>query len=378
MHDGAPLDVRRLVVVTEEMISAHGTQMLAAMVVDEAVNAGFEVVLFTPQFDAARSCWSDFLRERGVKVHSVGFWLLTRWYLPHRYLARKLWRFVATFKPDLIWSPDNEPFTCCALKSLPKAAPPFFVHDPNEASPAFDSYPEIWFSVCNRIQGLSVHGQRQKKSAKQYYRLTKPIKVIWPASMVPTDENFTYPDDSTLHFGQFGRLHRHKSISTSIRAIAALREEGYAVHLHIYGRGPEETRLKSLCSSLELSDSVTFHGEYDWRKVGECIQTVHVGLITSLCEGFGLVILELLSRSRPVIASDMGSSRELLEQMGGGWVFPLRDRDALVERMKTLCGDPELVRQTGERGRQIWQRHFSPSMMFDRYLAFWKECGADI
>lgn len=370
--------MRRLVVVTEQMVSPHGTQMLAAMVIDEAVKAGFEVVLFTPKFDAKRSCWADFLERKGVRIHTAGFWRLTRWYIPHRFLARKLWRFVRTFKPDLIWSPDNEPFTCCALKTLPELAPPFFVHDPSEASEAFDSYPDMWFSVCNRIRGLSVHGQRQMKSAKRYYQLRKPIKVIWPASIIPEAENPSYPDDSIVHFGQFGRLHRHKSISTSIRAVAALRDKGCTVHLHIFGGGPDEGPLKELCADLGLNQRVTFHGEYDWNTVGECIRTVHVGLITSLCEGFGLVILEMLSRSRPVISSDVGSSREILEEMGGGWIFPTRDYDALADRMKSLCDDSALIYKQGNRGQEVWRQNFTPTMMFERYLTFWRECGADI
>ena len=45
----------RLVVVTEQMNSPHGTQMLASLVIDQAVSAGFEVVLFTPKFDPERS-----------------------------------------------------------------------------------------------------------------------------------------------------------------------------------------------------------------------------------------------------------------------------------------------------------------------------------
>jgi glycosyltransferase involved in cell wall biosynthesis len=128
---------------------------------------------------------------------------------------------------------------------------------------------------------------------------------------------------------------------------------------------------------LRVEENVTFHGGYDWENVGECIQAVHVGLITSLCEGFGLVILEMLSRGRPVIASDVGSCREVLEELGGGWVFPNRDLDALVGRMKVLCDAPKMIEETGKNGRRIWLENFTPEMMFERYRKFWSECGAD-
>ena len=367
-----------MVVLTEQMNSPHGTQMLASLVMDQAVKAGFEVVLFTPQYDSARSYWREFLESRGIRVFSAGFWRMTRWYLPHRVLARRFWRFVDEFEPDLIWAPDNEPFTCCALELSPDPAPPFFVHDPNEASPAFDTYPDMWFSVCNRVHALSVHGRRQMRSAREYYALEKPIGVVWPASLVPERESCPYPDGPTIQFGQLGRLHRHKSVATSINAIAAVRSKGYSAHLHIFGSGPEEERLRALSSRLDLNGHVFFHGEYDWQEIDSCIQMIHVGLLPSLCEGFGLVILEMLSRGRPVIASDVGSTREVLEEMGGGWVFPIGDESALVGMMEAVCANPAMIEEQGRRGREIWREHFTPQMMFQRYLAFWRECGARV
>ncbi|GMQ81798.1 MAG: hypothetical protein BMS9Abin05_1234 [Rhodothermia bacterium] len=370
--------MRRLVIVTEQMISPHGTQMLASLVIDEAVAAGFEVVIFTPQFDSESSFWTGFLRDKKVRVFTSSFWWLTRWYLPHRALARRLWRFVRDFRPHLIWSPDNEPMTCCALASRPKDAPPFFVHDPGEGSVEFDTYPRLWFSVCNRVAGLSVHGRRQLANARKHYPMESPIKVVWPSSSRPENLELTYPDTSIIRFGQFGRLDENKSVAMSIRAIAALRAQGYAVELHIYGRGPEEESLMALSRQYKLESEVVFHGEYDWREVGRCINSIQVGLLTSKHEGFGLVILEMLSRKRPVIAGDVGSTRDVLEELGGGWVVPAQNLMALTEQMKILCEKPALIQKMGAQGQEVWNEHFTPALMFERYLAFWQECGVDI
>lgn len=360
------------------MISPHGTQMLASLVIDEAVSAGFEVVLFTPRFDPDRSCWATFLRERNVRVFSSGFWWLTRWYLPHRVLARRLWRFVRQFNPQLIWSPDNEPMTCCALESRPDGAPPFFVHDPGDARIEYGTYPRMWFSVCHRVAGLSVHGRKQLANARRHYAVTSPIKVIWPASAIPSDAFNSLPGPLPVKFGQFGRLDGNKSVALSILAIASLRARGYAVELHINGGGAEESTLMALSRQYDLDDCVFFHGEYHWRAVGDRINAVHAGLVTSKREGFGIVLLELLSRGRPVIAGDIGSTREVLGELGGGWVVPAQDLIALAEQMKRLCDEPELIRRAGADGQEIWKSHFTPAQMFERYLTFWRECGADV
>lgn len=370
--------MQRLVVVTEQMISPHGTQMLASLLIDEAVAAGFEVALFTPRYDPEASVWTEFLRERRVKVFTSNFWRLTRWYIPHRMLARRLWKFVRDFRPQLIWSPDNEPMTCCALESRPEDSPPFFVHDPSDGLVEFGTYPQLWFSVCKRVAGLSVHGHRQLANARKHYFMKNPIKVVWPSSIKPSKQDFSFPKSSTIKFGQFGRLDENKSVELSILAIAALRAQGYAVELHINGGGPEEDTLKALTRQHKLEECVFFNGEYNWRDVGDYIDLIHVGLITSKREGFGLVILEMLSRKRPVIAGDVGSSREVLGELGGGWVVPAQDLIALTEQMKTLCDRPDLIEKMGSRGQEVWSNYFTPMAMFKRYLTFWRECGVEI
>ena len=366
---------RRLVVVTEQMTSSHGTQMLASLVIDEACSAGFEVALFAPLYDPRRSDWTGFLEERNVRVFTASFWWMTRWYLPHRVLARRLWRFVERFQPQLVWSPDNEPMTCCALECRPAGAPPLIVHDPGDAEIESGRYPKLWFSICSRVSGLSVHGRRQLGNARRHYRIESPVEIVWPSSARPEEPEHPLPRISTVRFAQFGRLDRNKSVVASILAIAALRAQGITAELHIHGDGPERSHLEALCRQHVLEDRVYFHGAYHWRDVGRLIGEVHVGLITSKHEGFGLVMLELLSRKRPVVAVDVGSAREVLEELGGGWVVPAEDLVALTERMKALCREPRLIAEAGARGAEVWHAHFTPESMFRRFTEFWRTCG---
>jgi glycosyltransferase involved in cell wall biosynthesis len=47
----------------------------------------------------------------------------------------------------------------------------------------------------------------------------------------------------------------------------------------------------------------------------------------------------------PVIGSDQGGVRELVELYAGGWLFPRGDAAALAERMRALMDDPSLLSQ---------------------------------
>jgi glycosyltransferase involved in cell wall biosynthesis len=368
----------RIVIVTEEMISPHGTQMLAALLIDEAVRRGWQVVIFTAQYSRTRSAWQQFLRERGVAVFAPGFWFLTRHHLPHRVTAWRLWRHVRRHGPTLVWSPDNEPLTCHALESLPQDAPPFFVHDPSEASPDCPHYSSLWFAESKRVAGLTVHGHRQAKAARNYYRVSCPIQAVWPASFPPHRELYPPRTAGPIRFGQFGRLYAQKGPLFAVAALARVREMGYAAELHFFGQGIHASLVKELVDSLRLSQQVVFHGAYDWRDLDTIVEMVDVGLMPSIYEGFGLVMLELMSRGRPVISSDVGSSREVLEGLGGGWVVRRADTEDLAQKMALCCQNPGLVLQAGEVARRVWQMHFTPAQMFDRYLAFWRSCGVKV
>src|SRR3990172_3263912 len=164
-----------LYVVTEQMDSPHGTQMFAALIIDEVVRRGWRVKLFTAHYNPKCSAWREFLAERHVPVVRACFWFLTRYHLPHHYVSMRLWRLVRRERPNLIWSPDNEPMTCRALESMPPKSQPYFVHDPSAASEECPHYPALWFDVCGRVTGLTVHGKRQAESASRYYKLDRPI-----------------------------------------------------------------------------------------------------------------------------------------------------------------------------------------------------------
>ena len=108
------------------------------------------------------------------------------------------------------------------------------------------------------------------------------------------------------------------------------------------------------------------------------IPQIDVGLMPSIYEGFGLVMLELMSRGRPVISSDVGSSREVLEQLGGGVVVRRADTHELAAAMERFCVDRELGQRLGTAASRVWSECFTPDAMFDRYLAFWRSGGARI
>ena len=173
-----------------------------------------------------------------------------------------------------------------------------------------------------------------------------------------------------MRFGYFGRFASMKGLHFLVGAFCAIAGR-YDCELHLHGDGPEMPAIRELVRSLQLQGHIIFHGAYAQSELDDLIEAVDVGIMPSTYEGFGIVMLELMSRGRPVIASDVGSSREVLEEMGGGWVVPKADTAALSECMKFCVENPDEVRKAGRAGEEVWMKSFSPEKMFERYLRFW-------
>lgn len=169
-----------------------------------------------------------------------------------------------------------------------------------------------------------------------------------------------------------------KGIPFVIGAFAQVIEAGHDAELHFFGDGPEACSARELVDSLGLAARVSFHGGYQRQEMDDLVESIDVGLLSSIFEGFGLVMLELMSRGRPVIATDVGSSREVLEQLGGGWVVRRADTWDLARAMIHCCQHPHTVPETGRVARRVWENHFTPARLFDRLLQFWRDFGVPV
>lgn len=368
---------KRALFVIDSLESSHGTEMLTVILAGELVKLGWKLDFFAAEYTPATSPWTTVLQRLGIKVHRPHLRFLRRHLLPHRLVVSKLWRTAAHARPTLVWSPTNAILTSLALQARPKHSAPFFVHDPSEASPACPHYESLWFEVCNRVSALSVHGERQRRSAISYYGMTRPVEVVKPASLPPVYVTALAMTGKRVRFGQFGRLATMKGTLFAVAALADCVARGGDAELHFHGDGALRAQTEELTASLGLKDRVFFHGTYLSHELDHLVSKIDVGIMPSTYEGFGLVMLEILSRGRPIIATDVGSSQELLGDSGPGWVVPRANTTALADAMLACCNDPARTMEKARGAQQFWENQFTPEKMSARYLEFWSHHGVE-
>lgn len=134
------------------------------------------------------------------------------------------------------------------------------------------------------------------------------------------------PQDAWV-VGNVGRLHPDKDQATLIRGFAqALPQLPAGSLLAIMGTGRLESSLKALASELGISERVHFLGQVPQGR--RYFKAFDVFALTSDHEPFGMVLLEAMAAGVPLICSDCGGGREVVD--GVGQLFPLGDSDALA------------------------------------------------
>jgi glycosyltransferase involved in cell wall biosynthesis len=170
-----------------------------------------------------------------------------------------------------------------------------------------------------------------------------------------------------------GRLVEQKNVPVLLRAMARLRDAGVPLRLRIAGDGPLREACAGQVAELGLSGLVDLMGERpDARALMASSDFV---VLPSLREGLSNVILEAMSAGRPVIASAVGGSVELVEQGTTGLLFPSGDDAALARAMGELAADAALREALGAAGRRRAVERFSVDAMARSMEAIYSACA---
>jgi glycosyltransferase involved in cell wall biosynthesis len=161
-----------------------------------------------------------------------------------------------------------------------------------------------------------------------------------------------------------GRLIPIKGHLVLLRALAQARGRVPGLTLDVAGRGPLEPALRSYSRELGLEDAVRFLGFVS--PIQQALENAGIVVVPSLGEGFGMVALEAMERSRPVIASAVGGLPEIVANGETGIVVPPNDAEALADAIVRLAGDLERAAAMGRAARERAIAEFPPERCAER------------
>jgi glycosyltransferase involved in cell wall biosynthesis len=178
------------------------------------------------------------------------------------------------------------------------------------------------------------------------------------------------PNDGPILY--FGRLSAEKGIEDLIPAMQRVPD----IHLVVAGDGPQKNELERLTASLRLTN-VEFVGHLGAEERDRGIaQSRFTVLPSHAYETLGKTILESSAYGRPVVASDLGSRRELIHDGETGLLYPVGSVNHLADAIRLLATNPELTKKMGRAGWEMARCEHTPEQhdqkltsLYDRLVA---------
>lgn len=172
--------------------------------------------------------------------------------------------------------------------------------------------------------------------------------------------------------GFIGSLYRYEGIAWLVRAVAELRRRGVALQLLIVGQGEAMPEVQAAIREAGARDYVRAVGQVSHDQVERYYSLIDVMVyprrrirLTELTTP--LKPLEAMAQGKPVLASDVGGIRELVEPEIPCMLFQPDDMDDFCSKAAQLFSSELLRRQVGEAGRQMVLREKDWTVLAQRY-----------
>jgi glycosyltransferase involved in cell wall biosynthesis len=207
------------------------------------------------------------------------------------------------------------------------------------------------------------------------------VEVLgWPAHKVELIRNgvaierLQQPRDSALRealtagsddfvFLTVARLDPQKGLDVLVRAARSLGSARFV----IAGTGPERARLEADAAALGLGERVLFVGHR--ADVPALLAASDAFVLPSLFEGTPLALLEAMAAGKPVIASAIPGTDEIVVDGESGLLVRPGDSADLAATLERIVADPELRARLGAAAQRRAEAEFSAASSTERVMA---------
>lgn len=171
--------------------------------------------------------------------------------------------------------------------------------------------------------------------------------------------------ESTFDVFFAGRLDPEKNIPYLLKAFEMLLKTRPNAILRIAGKGTQRSNLEKLTKDLGIEAQVKFLGFLTHDELTPYYENCDVFVLPSIFETQGLVAMEAMWFSKPIIVTDrIVSAKELVIHGDNGYIVNANQPEDLTNHLHTLASDKNLCKGMGQAGRQMAQA-YRPEIVMD-------------
>ncbi len=166
-----------------------------------------------------------------------------------------------------------------------------------------------------------------------------------------------------LFVGGLDRAHYFKGLKNLIKAFAEISENHKfnPIILNVVGKGDLLPYYKSIAANLGVEKSVFFYENVDNSKLVNFYNYCDCVVLpsTNKSEAFGLVLLEAMACSKPIITSNLPGVRSVFKNGRQGLLVRPDDSKDLADKIKTILGDKKSAQAMGIEGRKLVESKYT-------------------
>jgi glycosyltransferase involved in cell wall biosynthesis len=182
----------------------------------------------------------------------------------------------------------------------------------------------------------------------------------------PLSKTWNYP----LKILFVGRLSEQKGVDILLQAMEEVIGKGFNSFLTVVGDGPLRGKLEEQANVLKIREYVTFVG--NTNDVIRYYHDSHILVVPSNWEGLPLVLLEGMGCGLPIVASDIGGIREVIQDGINGLLFPMGNEKELASKIIYLMQNSEAATEMGRISREKAVSYFSLTRNMQSYFELYE------
>jgi glycosyltransferase involved in cell wall biosynthesis len=370
-----------------------GGPAIHAILLTQALNNGyFKSILVTGRVGAGEKDMGYLAREKGVEPLIIPE--LERKVSPVKDILAlwKIYLIMRREKPDIVHTHTAKAGalgrTAAVLAGIPVRIHTFHGHI---FESYFDNFSAGFFIFIERFLAffskyIVVVSEAQKEEITKKYKIAGADKVkVVPlgleldvlSSIGPRSGKLRGElgiGDGCVLIGIIGRLvpvKNHRMFLDACKKLFDMAAGGPDIRCVVIGDGEERAGLEGYAEKLGIGEKIVFSG---WKEeMADVYADLDIVALTSLNEGTPVALIEALAAGRPVVSTDVGGVKDVVEDGVNGYLVASGDAPGLAKHLFGLAGDPKKRDEFGRNGRRKVLQKYSKERLVKDIKALYEE-----
>lgn len=235
--------------------------------------------------------------------------------------------------------------------------------------------------IIKRADSIRVVNQKIKDFISQELQIKKEKIINVPVFTETGQFNFGQ-SNSTGEKGKFkdnfiflsvGRFVKQKNLPLLINSFYELNQEYPDTTLVLVGGGTQKKRIKKQIKKKDLESSVIIEGWTD--NISKYYNLADTYVLTSNYEGWGRVIIEAAHSGLPIIMTDVGCAREVIEDKKEGLIVPIGKQESIISAMEQMLTNDGLRKSIQSNLENINTKLLDKEETLNLYLKSWEKAS---